>query len=124
MNFRLVLSVLLFALILVGGTALYNHNNDFCEDLIAQLSECVEKVEAKENPHEIFFDAKSQWDEKVKIIQMYIMHNRIEGISAAFARASSQIDHSTEDFLVSLHELILLLKNMSQYDKPTVQGVL
>lgn len=124
MKFRIILALVLLVSVVAGGIALYEVNRRFCDGLIVQLNECIDLAEEGKDSGKILEDAKNRWDSNVKTIRTYVLHDRVEAISVLFVRASVQRQEEHDEFIQSLNELVLLIKNLSEYDKPSIQGIL
>ena len=112
MSVRVCIALLLFAALIICGTANILYIGRLCDDILSETeSGSIEKAE-------------KHWLSVVPRLSAFIPHEHLDSISASFARGKSFLKSgSFDEFSAEKESIKIALSVISRYDVPSLRSI-
>lgn len=126
MRWRVATAFFLILLIIGAGILLSQRVTQLCDQVLQHLITIRQSVETRgTDDSDALQQAQLLWEQHLPFISSIIIHDRVDDISNDFAHARAFLEmESYDEYLASIHELILSMNLLKEYDRPSIRSIL
>ena len=122
MQWRVMISALLIAAIILAGVQLNQKTERVCRETCMLLRASL--AAAEEERTALLSEAKTVWERERTYFSLVLNHDKTDRASACFRQAEAFDRENTEDeYRAAVAELIFYVELIQDYDLPTLRSI-
>lgn len=122
---EIIVIILIFSLITILDVFTKRNTESVMENMVSELNKLHEQVSKEEKYNtNLINDIENNWEEKIKVMSLYLEHNELEKVNNSLAKLKANIESNERYMAVeNIEEIKFLIEHIKNKNVLNIENI-